>query len=191
MSYFRTLKYFILNSLVLLGLSISAANASIVYSVDRTIGNGSVSGFIKTDGALGELATANIIDWELTLTAPGLKGGSPDTIDFASRSLQRIVGTATTATATQLLFNFGLLDTNNYILFQGTNPENFWCLETKVCTFSSPAETIGVTSPVSRVTRSGLVAFAQVSVVPVPAAVWLFGTALIGLVGFGKRRKTV
>ena len=26
-------------------------------------------------------------------------------------------------------------------------------------------------------------------VVPVPAAVWLFGTALIGLVGIGKRRK--
>jgi hypothetical protein len=29
------------------------------------------------------------------------------------------------------------------------------------------------------------------SVVPVPAAIWLFGTALIGLVGFSKRRKTV
>jgi hypothetical protein len=28
-----------------------------------------------------------------------------------------------------------------------------------------------------------------VSAVPVPAAVWLFGTAMIGLVGFGKRRK--
>ena len=28
-----------------------------------------------------------------------------------------------------------------------------------------------------------------VSAVPVPAALWLFGTALIGLVGFGKRRK--
>ena len=27
------------------------------------------------------------------------------------------------------------------------------------------------------------------SAVPVPAAVWLFGTALIGLIGFGKRRK--
>jgi len=27
------------------------------------------------------------------------------------------------------------------------------------------------------------------SVIPVPAAVWLFGTALIGLVGFSKRRK--
>ena len=29
----------------------------------------------------------------------------------------------------------------------------------------------------------------HISAVPVPAAVWLFGTALIGLVGFSKRRK--
>lgn len=28
-----------------------------------------------------------------------------------------------------------------------------------------------------------------VSAIPVPAAVWLFGTALIGLVGFSKRRE--
>ncbi len=31
--------------------------------------------------------------------------------------------------------------------------------------------------------------FSRPSAVPVPAAVWLFGTALIGLVGFGKRKK--
>lgn len=31
--------------------------------------------------------------------------------------------------------------------------------------------------------------YVDVNVVPVPAAVWLFGTALIGLVGFTKRRK--
>lgn len=30
-----------------------------------------------------------------------------------------------------------------------------------------------------------------VSPIPLPAAFWLFGSALIGLVGFGKRRKTV
>ena len=29
----------------------------------------------------------------------------------------------------------------------------------------------------------------SIPAVPVPAAVWLFGTALIGLIGFGKRRK--
>jgi hypothetical protein len=31
----------------------------------------------------------------------------------------------------------------------------------------------------------------NLSPVPVPAAIWLFGTALIGLVGFGKRKKEV
>ena len=32
---------------------------------------------------------------------------------------------------------------------------------------------------------------APLSAVPVPAAVWLFGTALIGLVGFGKRKSKI
>lgn len=36
---------------------------------------------------------------------------------------------------------------------------------------------------------SGEAVITEISAVPVPAAVWLFGTALIGLVGFGKRRK--
>ena len=31
----------------------------------------------------------------------------------------------------------------------------------------------------------------RVNPVPAPAAIWLFGTALIGLVGFNKRRKVV
>ncbi len=33
--------------------------------------------------------------------------------------------------------------------------------------------------------------YVDVGVVPVPAAVWLFGTALIGLVGFGKRKSRI
>ena len=39
------------------------------------------------------------------------------------------------------------------------------------------------------VTISGNISFDEVSAVPVPAAVWLFGTALIGLVGLSRRRK--
>jgi hypothetical protein len=39
-------------------------------------------------------------------------------------------------------------------------------------------------------TLSGAVDVSDVpAVVPVPATIWLFGTALIGLVGFSKRRK--
>ncbi len=34
-------------------------------------------------------------------------------------------------------------------------------------------------------------AWVRTSVVPVPAAAWLFGTAIIGLVGFSRRRKIV
>jgi hypothetical protein len=44
---------------------------------------------------------------------------------------------------------------------------------------------LGTTPAYSHWTEYG----STVSAVPVPAAVWLFGSALIGLVGFGKRRK--
>ncbi|MDH3379471.1 MAG: choice-of-anchor L domain-containing protein [Gammaproteobacteria bacterium] len=39
--------------------------------------------------------------------------------------------------------------------------------------------------------QGGSFSSGQPSVIPVPAAVWLFGSALVGLFGFGKRRKTV
>jgi len=35
-----------------------------------------------------------------------------------------------------------------------------------------------------------MVAIADLSAVPVPAAVWLFGSGLLGLVGVARRRKT-
>jgi|GEM_PF-3268175 len=55
-----------------------SAHASIIYHVDRTIGNGSVIGTITTDGKLGNLATlvchgsdclpeSNITAWDLLL----------------------------------------------------------------------------------------------------------------------------
>ena len=188
MSYFRTLKFIILSSLVLLGLSISAANASIVYNVDRTVGDGSVRGFIETDGTIGILNNNNITDWELTLTVLGLS----DTIELGPKSRHSLAGNATAATATQLWFDFDVKNSTNYLFFEGTNPANFWCLQTQNCVGPpSASETISVSNSRSQAARSGRIAFAQISAVPVPAAVWLFGTALIGLVGFSKRRKTI
>jgi hypothetical protein len=63
-----------------------------------------------------------------------------------------------------------------------------------LATFVISLENIGglnQTDPDSNTTfyYNGSVALQDIGVVPAPAAVWLFGTALIGLVGFGKRRK--
>ena len=57
---------------VVMLLASVTADASIVYNLNRTIGAGTVTGFIETDGTIGVLSTANITDWILTLTAPNL-----------------------------------------------------------------------------------------------------------------------
>jgi len=189
MLYLRSIYRFILISLALLGFSISSANASVVYNVDRTIGDGTVIGFIETDGTLGALVASNIDDWEFVLTAPALQGGSPDTINMATQIQTTVIGTLLTATATQLIFDYSILA--GALLFQGSSPDNFWCLNSSLsfaCSAGS-VELMGFPIGTESVSRSGQVVIAEISVIPIPAAVWLFGTALIGLIGFGRRRK--
>ena len=70
---------------IALFMMIGAAQA-ITYNVNRTIGAGTVTGFVETDGTIGILATGNITDWVLTLSAPNLAGGSPDVIGFATQT---------------------------------------------------------------------------------------------------------
>jgi hypothetical protein len=173
---------------------VSAANASIIYNVDRTIGTGTVTGFIQTDGTLGGLNSGNITDWAFTLTAPNLYGGSPNIIDFANATQTTIAGSAITATATLLQFNFDLGGTN-YLIFQGGGPyTNYWCLETSGCTNVGPGEVIapgpGGSGFAQSVSNTGTIVFAEVTPVPVPATVWLFGSGLLGLVRMARRKKT-
>ena len=40
-----------------------------IYNVSRTIGGGTVNGFIETDGTLGSLSAVNVVDFSLTLVA--------------------------------------------------------------------------------------------------------------------------
>ena len=174
--------------------SVSATtNASIIYNVDRTVGSGSVTGFIETDGTIGVLSSVNITNWEITLSAPNLKGGSPDLIDFATQSQTNLGGTATTATTTQLLFDFSLTGAHFFLLQGGS--VNFWCLEIANCTVDGPGEHIGLnsltflTSAQSATFTSGNLVFAEVSAVPVPAAVWLFGSGLLGMIGIARHKK--
>lgn len=193
---------------VFLVLSATSLHAAVItYDVRRTIGDdtgtgfGTVTGFIKTDGTLGPLTDASkIVDWSFTLTAPNLNDNNPVFIElFAGDEMLTPTGTtilngaAVTATATHLLYDFDLPVTEtHHLLFQG-NSGYFWCLETKNCSDApNLTEHLGLRLAAGTETfqfthRSGMVPFAT-AVIPVPAAIWLFGSGLVGLIGFASRK---
>ena len=110
--------------------SIASVVLPIVYQVNRVIADGTVTGFIETDGTMGVLSAANITNWELTLTAPNLFGGPVDTIDFASQTQTFLQGAGTTATSTSLLFDMNDLSAGDSVFVLQGGSFNFWCLET-------------------------------------------------------------
>ena len=123
------------------------------------------------------------------MSAPNLLGGSPHVIDFATQSFSHIEDVFAETERLLLDFDIG----SGAIVLQGPGPANFWCLSVSMCIggrlFDEQMGFIdGVPNFLSEA-QSGLVVFAEVSAVPVPAAIWLFGTALIGFIGFSKRRK--
>jgi hypothetical protein len=181
-----------LAALLTVALSPVTTNAaSIVYDVNRTIGGGTVTGFVQTDGTLGVLSGANITDWSLTLTAPNLFSGSPSVINFAGGQTF-LLGAATSATLTQLLFDFSILG-NNIFLLQSAN--TFWCLETGGCTGAGAGEHMGrglQNVAAQSVIHSGPIVLASVTAavapVPEPEIYAMMGLGL-GLLGWIGRRK--
>ena len=101
---------------ILIG-SVIATAGPITYNVSRSVGTGSINGFIETDGTTGTYLTAtNIVNWDLMITSGGnnLELTGPNS---GSNSQVLIVGTDLTATSTQLLFNFSDSG-SSYVLFQ-------------------------------------------------------------------------
>lgn len=104
---------------VLAGSEARAAEP-IDYSVDQSIGSGSVVGDIQTNGTLGVLAQSDIIGWNLTLNG----AGATFNLTSAGGSAVLLVGNDLTATPTQLLFNYSGAN-GGYLAFQATNPGLF------------------------------------------------------------------
>ena len=76
----------------------TAAKADITYAVDETVGAGSATGFITTNGTIGTLDTADILDWNLTLndgTNPPVDLEGPAS---GNNSLVFLIGSDLTAT---------------------------------------------------------------------------------------------
>jgi hypothetical protein len=77
-----------------------------VYNIEDAVGSNTVAGTITTDGTLGTLSAANIVDWHLAIS----DGGSFNVLlvgplSGPSSGVQ-LIGTALSATATSLSFNF-------------------------------------------------------------------------------------
>ncbi|CAN0591608.1 unnamed protein product, partial [Laminaria digitata] len=117
---------------------------NIVYEVSRRIGDGTITGFVETDGTLGPISELNVVSWELTLTAPNLAGGPVDTISSLSQTQTVLSGTVTTATATGLFFDISGASGDGAFLTQGFSG-NYWCIETEngACTGNGIGEYIG------------------------------------------------
>lgn len=109
----------------------AAVAAPITYNFDTTIvsanptGNpaqsNTIQGTITTDGTLGVLTAADITSWNLALT-DNLNATNDYTLTTANSSLVELLGSALSATASNLVFDFS---STGEFLIQANNPGAF------------------------------------------------------------------
>lgn len=167
-----------------------AANA-VSYTVNLTVGPGSVTGNIDTDGTLGVLATGNITDWNLLLN----DGASTLLLDGTTNSQVLVAGDQFTATATGIFFNFSSNGPFAAVDFQ--NPTigssiNYFCLNDAGGGCSSNPSAIGLRLSGASIgdPRQGVTLIGSVAGVPEPGS-WTLMIAGFAATGLGVRRRRV
>lgn len=168
----------------------SAATANIVYSVNRTIGVGTVVGSIETNGMLGVIGAGNIVDFNFVLTDAAFTNGSPATITKSNGGFINDGSAGNlSATATDIIFDFGASG-NSYVLFWENNLNHYWCLQTNGCyDFSGAGEAIGYGSngpfgdyaSANQHSVAGVIASNNNVPEPTPSALVALGLVALGL----------
>jgi hypothetical protein len=176
-----------------LSISVMAAHASLNYQLNQSIGIGSVTGTITTDGTFGVLSSGNITDWNLVIN-----NGSA-TFDLlgplsGNNSAIYLVGSDLTATSANLLFNFsdstpgaGLLLQNPYI----GSDENWFAVEAALDGVGGVASSENLVVGVGTGSQQS---FVQTGVEPIASVPEPTTLALVGLSGLAtfmgiRRRK--
>lgn len=172
-------------------LSIAGSAEAADYISTRTIGDATAALSITTDDTLGVLTGDNILDWTVVLK----RGALTKTLfgpESGDNSRVQIRGSALTATATQLLFDFDAA-ANSFLLFQSTDLANrsLYCVQTTNCFDQSPAEFISfgpMFNNFTRESRSGIQVIAATAAVPEPET-WLTMITGLALAGLALRRR--
>ncbi len=110
---------------------------NIAYRVNQTIGAGSVTGVISTDGTIGILGQANITGYNLLLN------DGVNTFDLSCCNFFPFGGSDLSATATQLLFNFSGTD-GGVVEIADPSLDLQVCFSTVACFGSGAGEAIRV-----------------------------------------------
>jgi hypothetical protein len=203
------MKKFHLSSALFLSIATLAlshgVHANYLYSVERSLactfdctGTITVDGFLETD-SLGTLSAANFTDWMLEFNSTNY----PNTVLTPTNSEILMIGTGGSVVATMdelTITQPGASSTNSYI-FAVSDTLDFpysvlWQFQGG--DDSDPAQEIISNAPQSSSSEpfdQGLFTYPDdplivtlPAIVPVPAAVWLFASGLLGLAAVARRK---
>jgi hypothetical protein len=185
---------------LLTGLACFQAADATVFKIDSGIFDNllTITGSVTTNGELGTLAASDIDSWNLTVISSPLT-----TILTPLNSTLGVVGSALSATATELTFDFS----SGAGTVQIEGPTGFWCLAGTIsveCTLASGSgavaqnsEALGVASvdqshfAVGNMVLSGAQVIG-VAAVPEPSvwAMLVLGFAGLGFIGYRKTKSS-
>ena len=172
-----------------------SANA-ITYTGTRTAGTATAQLSITTDDTIGVLTTANVVDWTIAMTDGSSSFTLLGPLSGANSNLL-VSGTALSATATDLIFNFSA--GSGFALFQAPSVgsgQTFYCPQINGCfDFSGPGEGIDPRNDFlfQRNSLTGSVVLATSGGVPEPATwgMMLGGFSLVGGAMRTRKKATV